>query len=139
MFNVVLAFEKCNLNPFLDLCGSNDRNICINETLSEKAAEKIFEEISDQMYRNSVDIMIAASMYNSAKLFRVNDIYYIESFGNIKMINSVRETFEFYGVLDRIEPVIERFGFIRIHHSYIISLMHIRCARPRYTFYRNQK
>lgn len=131
MFSIVFAFEKCNLNPFMDLCGTNDRTICIDETISEKAVEKIFEDVSSQMNRNHGDIMIAASRYNSAKLFKVKDIYYIESFGKIKSINSKDETFEFYGVLDRIAPVMERFGFARIHHSYIISLRHMKRAGSR--------
>ena len=66
-------------------------------------------------------------------------MYYLESFRNPVGIFGEKESFEFYGVLYKIDEKIRRFGFCRINHSYIVALSHIRKIRGGYVVLDNGK
>jgi len=122
MINLVIALEQGNLNPVLDSFGYQTRNYFLTKETSERAIARIFQEISVEKRRRPADIMISATRHSMMKTFRVSEIYYIESFGNIKCINGKGGIFEFYGTLKKIELLMERFGFMRVSKSFIISL-----------------
>ena len=131
MFNMVITFEKCNFNPLLDILDPGDHNFFFTDTSPDKNISYAFLELCRQNLKRPPDIKISATRFSESKLFKIKDIQYIESFGNLKCINAGMESFEFYGTLYSIEKSIEKFGFVRIHNSYIISLGHIKKAKSR--------
>ena len=129
MFNIVVSFDKCNLNPLLDCLGREDRNLFF----TGKPVDRNILDFLGRLIRNQEksEVKIYASRFSEIEVFDINDIYYFESFGNLKCINSKNESFEFYGTLAQIEKATENLGFVRINNSYIISLKHIKKANAR--------
>ena len=128
MVNLIISFEKFNLNPYIDSFALQDRNIFINEQTSEKTVRDVFNELSALNRNTSPRVRLCASRFSEIRMFDINDIIYIESFGNLKCINGLNDSFEFYGTLRKIHDIINELGFVQIHKSYIVSVAHIKKA-----------
>lgn len=139
MLNVLVGMEGGNLNPVLDSFGFDTSNYVLSPETSEALVTYMLKEVLHNSTNSGAEVLVAASRYGETRFFRVQDIYYFESFGKLKCVNTVHGAFEFYGVLDRIEKCMECLGFLRIHNSYIISLQQISCASARYVRMRNGK
>lgn len=139
MFNMVIAFEKCNLNPLIDSFDTQDHNLFVTEKTSEKIISGIFREIYLQNQKQPAQLKFCATRFSEVRMFRINEILYIESFGNLKCITGSSETFEFYGKMEQIAKALGGLGFVRIHKSYIVSLDHICKAGSRHVQMDNGK
>ena len=131
MINLVIAIDRGNLNPVIESFSKDAQTYVFTDNIPEKTVARILQEVLQCERRSPISLMLAVSRYGETRFFRMEDVYYIESFGNLKSIKGSKGTFEFYGVLYRIERIIERLGFIRVHHSYIISLNQVRSAKAR--------
>ena len=131
MFNMVISFDKYNMNPFFDAVDPEDRNLFLNEKTSDRIINELFGKNKLKNAEKEAKIRICASRFSELEMFDPDDIYYFESYGNLKCISTCNGTFEFYGTMKKIEKVVVKLGFLRIQKSYIISLKHIKKAGAR--------
>ena len=128
MFNIVIELEKENLNSLLESFGFNRKSYIVSKEDRENIGKQILQEIFLQPPKPALKVSLAAARGGRLAFFEMGDILYIEAFRNLQCISASGETFEFYGTLCKIEEVVKPFGFLRIHHSYLISLRHIQSA-----------
>lgn len=57
--------------------------------------------------------------------WRVDDIWYMEEFQHYIHIHSKDKTIKVRGSLEKLEKEFEKYGFIRIHKSYLVSYLYI--------------
>ena len=131
MLNIVVELEKGNLNPLIDSFGFHRQNLFIPKEMSDAAVTQIMKELVRLNREQLPEVQLAASKGSRILFFNIKDILYIEAFGNVQRINGTQEKFEFYGTLCNIEKIVSPFGFLRIHHSYIISQEYIVSATSR--------
>ena len=125
MLNIVIELEKGNLNPLIESFKFNSQTYIISREEQGENTSRILQEIGRNQ---SPKVKLAASRGSRTSLYNIRDIYYIEAFRNLQRINGRQGNFEFYGTLGRVEEIMKPFGFLRIHHSYVISTEHIRSA-----------
>ncbi|MBQ9030204.1 MAG: LytTR family transcriptional regulator [Parasporobacterium sp.] len=83
--------------------------------------------------------VITVSRCGETRFFPTGEIYYLESMRNLICVFGERGSFEFYGVLYKVERQIRSLGFFRISNSYIISMIHVRGVRSGYVELDNGK
>ena len=129
MLNIVVELEGSNLNPVLESFGLDSHSYVIPKERSEAVIRRIFQELSREKGYKRAEMALSATRCGETRFFSIGEIYYLESFRNLIVIFGEGGSFEFYGTLCKAEQLLENLGFLRIHHSYIISLFHIRTFR----------
>lgn len=133
MVNIVLGIEGVDQDPVLqELSDQGGRNIAVPAEISEKVILRIVRELLLRSRPQSNIVFLAATKNGETRFFRFAEILYIESRGNLVCIVTAADAFEFYGSLCGIEKIAEGFGFVRIHGSFLISLIHIRAYNARF-------
>ena len=131
MINILIEFRKGNINPVLDHYGFDSQNCILPENVSEEVIARIFREIYRYNQKEDLRLKLAATRSGDTRFFDVSKVILIESRKNIKHILFEDGSFDFYGDMDTIEKKAEYLGFLRIHHSFIISREHIAAANCR--------
>ena len=132
MINLVLELEGNNLSPVLqELSDYGGRNIVIPREISEQVIYRTVRDLLQQSRVNRSISFLSATKNGETRFFQVREICYLESSRNLLCIRTVQGRYEVYGTLRRVEPVIRNLGFVRVHGSFLISLMHIRAYNAR--------
>ena len=107
-------------------------NIAIPKDMSERMIVHILQELFRKNRALKSCTHIAATRNGSTRLFAISEILYVESRRNHICFVTEQEVFEVYGSLREIEHIFARLGFLRIHGSFLISLLHIREYNARF-------
>ena len=131
MINILIEFRKGNINPVLDHFGFDSQNCILPENVSETVIARIFREIYRHGPKEEPGIRLAVTRSGDTRFFDADKVILIESRRNIKHIIFENDSFDFYGDMDTIARKTEYLGFLRVHHSFIISTKHIAAANCR--------
>lgn len=96
--------------------------------VKHKTAENKFEEIFLRAYEKSSERkqeVVSFSCAGDTCTVPVNDIKYFEVQRRVISVHYDDKEFEFYSTLEKVENMLCRKGFIRVHRSYIVSLKYI--------------
>lgn len=96
--------------------------------VKHKTSEDKFEEIFLRAYEKSSDRkqeVVSFSCAGDTCTVPVNEIKYFEVRRRVISVHYDEGEFEFYSTLEKIENMLCRKGFIRIHRSFIVSLRYI--------------
>ena len=127
MINFVFGISGEDQSPVLrELWAQGSNSIAVPKGMSERLIFLVLKELLPKSRDTRPYTHIAATRNGETRFFSIPDIIYIESRRNQICIVTGEEEFEVYGTLRAIEKVFEAIGFIKIHGSYIISLMHLR-------------
>lgn len=138
MFNIVISLEKSNLRPTIDAFGLEEQHCILSRETSEALIAGLMKEMVQKHRRYKTDIILMVSRCSEIRFFRYQEILYIESVRNRLRIHLLRDTFEFYGTMQRIEKITENLGFIRVHHAFIISTEHMKACNSRFVTMDNE-
>ncbi len=96
-----------------------DRNLnSISKEKQKIAFEEDLKELQNQSESDNLFLKIDSLLVS----FNINDIYYIEAYGDYIKLHTKDKTHISYAKLKSVEEVLPRNRFIRIHRSYIIQI-----------------
>ncbi len=126
MVNLVLTFEKVGLAEFLESFGTEERTYIFDY---DSTNQIVWRLLGDLVYKNTVANIrsrLLVSKGGEMRLFDIENIYCVEAFGRMKYISASSGEFGFYARWSQVKQILEKYGFVRIHRSYAVSINHIK-------------
>ena len=68
---------------------------------------------------------------------KLSEIVYFESYKRYLVIHTGEKEYKQYGKISDVSSELGNKGFIRIHKSYLLNMLHIKCIRNRIAFMKN--
>jgi Response regulator of the LytR/AlgR family len=112
------VYESIKYKPFRFI-----RKKYINQELPE--ALKAFSVLVKNSFNNYL-----FSTKEGTIIWNINDILYMEVFQHYIYVHSSNSSIKVRGSLDKYEKEFQKWGFIRIHKSYLVSYKHIYSVNP---------
>lgn len=82
--------------------------------------ERVVERI-----KTREEIKLAVTVDDATRFIRAVDIYYIEVIKHSVIYHTVNGTFESYGTLKKIEPILGGAGFAKCNNCYLVNLRYV--------------
>lgn len=93
----------------------------VNDFLLKPIKEKTLYNIYKRAFSLLEHRRIILKTKEGKEIVNLRDIAYIESFGRKLIIGTINKSYEVYGKLSEKEKELKKFGFIRVHRSYIVN------------------
>ena len=131
MFNVAISCGQQGVRQIMDSFRFEEECYVLSKDTSEKLILKFLQKYLQQEERKEIRIRFMASGSGQTRFFQMEEVSFIEVQDHRLCIHAESGSFECRGSLTGIEERLSSLGFMRIHHSYLISLRHIQTAMPK--------
>lgn len=139
MVNLVLTFETGRLVEILESFGTEENTYIFDYDSTKQIAWHMLKDLLDNGAAANIKTRLLVSKGSEIRLFDIENIYCIEAFGRMKYIYACGEQFGFYAKWSQVRQVLEKYGFVRIHRSYAVSVNHIKMLADKDVVMRDDK
>ncbi len=139
MVNLVLTFETGRLVEISESFGTEDSTYIFDYDSTRQIAWHMLDDLLNKNAAANIRTRLLVSRGSEIRLFDIENIYCIEAFGRMKYINVCSEQFGFYAKWSQVRQILEKYGFVRIHRSYAVSVSHIKMIVDGYVVMRDDR
>lgn len=110
--------------------GSKEEINKIKEKLKNHDFSFVFEN-EDYILTKKEEIKVVIGKINdSFHILKHQDIIYVEALGNNTYVYTLEDKYEIKEKLYYMEDLFYKYGFIRVHKSYVVNMNHIKKINP---------
>lgn len=113
--------------------------LSINDFLLKPMTEESFQKVFNRAMVTLTEDKNVFSIKSQGKILPFSSIYYIEALGRKLRIVTEEGTYEIYGNITQEEEQLQKYGFMRVHRSYLVNISTIDQILTQSIWLKNKK
>ena len=111
----------------------------VNDFILKPMTEESFKKVINRAYDILKEENTVFNIKSQGKVLPFDSIHYIVAFGRKLLIVTDEESYEIYGNITQEEEQLKKYGFMRVHRSYLVNLASIDQILSQSIWLKNKK